>query len=74
MLLAAMAKTRNEAQRAQMAFHPENPLIIQSDKTVLIEVDNDRYVDARDVLARFAELEKSPHRISWTFRMLTVLR
>jgi DNA excision repair protein ERCC-3 len=51
-----------------MAYHPENPLIIQSDKTVLIEVDNDRYVDARDALARFAELEKSPEHIH-TYRI-----
>jgi DNA excision repair protein ERCC-3 len=51
-----------------MAFHPENPLIIQSDKTVLLEVDNDRYTDARDALARFAELEKSPEHIH-TYRI-----
>ena len=51
-----------------MAYHPENPLIIQSDKTVLIEVDSDLYVDARDALARFAELEKSPEHIH-TYRI-----
>jgi DNA excision repair protein ERCC-3 len=51
-----------------MAYHPENPLIIQSDKTVLLEVDNDRYPDARDALARFAELEKSPEHIH-TYRI-----
>jgi DNA excision repair protein ERCC-3 len=51
-----------------MAFHPENPLIIQSDKTVLLEVDNDQYTDARDALARFAELEKSPEHIH-TYRI-----
>jgi DNA excision repair protein ERCC-3 len=43
-----------------MAFHAENPLVVQSDKTVLLEVRNDLYADARDALARFAELEKSP--------------
>ena len=37
-----------------------NPLIIQSDKSVLLEVDNPLYADARDSLARFAELVKSP--------------
>jgi DNA excision repair protein ERCC-3 len=37
-----------------------NPLIVQSDRTVLLEVDNPRYPEARDHLARFAELEKSP--------------
>jgi DNA excision repair protein ERCC-3 len=51
-----------------MAYTPQNPLIIQSDKTVLLEVDNDRYADARDALARFAELEKSPEHIH-TYRI-----
>ncbi|MFN8496307.1 MAG: DNA repair helicase XPB [Anaerolineae bacterium] len=44
-------------------FNPQNPLIVQGDKTVLLEVDNPAYEDARDVLARFAELEKSPEYI-----------
>jgi len=43
-----------------MNYNPQNPIIIQGDKSVLLEVDNDFYQDARDVLARFAELEKSP--------------
>ncbi len=43
-----------------MAFNPQNPLITQSDRTVLLEVQNDLYEEARDALARFAELEKSP--------------
>lgn len=51
-----------------MAYHPENPLIVQSDKSVLLEVDNDRYQDARDLLSRFAELEKSPEHIH-TYRI-----
>jgi len=51
-----------------MAYHPQNPLIIQSDKSVLLEVDNDRYEDARDALARFAELVKSPEHIH-TYRI-----
>lgn len=42
---------------------PENPLIVQGDKTILLEVANDRYEQARDTLARFAELEKSPEHI-----------
>lgn len=37
-----------------------NPLIVQSDWTVLLEVDNPLFEEARDALARFAELEKSP--------------
>ncbi|MBS1253237.1 MAG: hypothetical protein MAG451_02286 [Anaerolineales bacterium] len=51
-----------------MAFNPQNPVIVQSDKTVLLEVDNDRYEDARDTLARFAELEKSPEYVH-TYRI-----
>src|SRR5512137_2919339 len=45
-----------------------NPIIVQSDKTVLLEVDNPLYEAARDQLARFAELEKSPEYIH-TYRM-----
>ena len=41
----------------------ENPLIVQSDRSVLLEVDNPRYHEARDRLSRFAELEKSPEHI-----------
>lgn len=49
-------------------YNPLNPLIIQSDKTVLLEVDNAQYAAARDVLARFAELEKSPEYVH-TYRI-----
>jgi DNA excision repair protein ERCC-3 len=49
-------------------FRTENPLIIQGDKTVLLEVANPRYPPARDALARFAELEKSPEYIH-TYRI-----
>lgn len=41
-------------------YNPENPMIVQSDMTVLLETNNKFYIDARDQLARFAELEKSP--------------
>jgi DNA excision repair protein ERCC-3 len=43
-----------------MPYHPERPLIIQSDRSILLEVQNPHYEAARDVLARFAELVKSP--------------
>ncbi len=49
-------------------YTPENPLIIQSDHTVLVEVASPRYAAARDGLARFAELEKSPEHIH-TYRI-----
>jgi len=51
-----------------MAYHPSNPLIAQSDKTVLLEVNNPLYEEGRDALARFAELEKSPEHIH-TYRI-----
>lgn len=54
-----------------MQFNPHNPLIVQSDKTILLEVDNDAYTDARDALARFAELEKSPEHIH-TYRLTSL--
>jgi DNA excision repair protein ERCC-3 len=36
------------------------PLIIQSDKTLLLEVDNPEFENCRTIISRFAELEKSP--------------
>ena len=47
---------------------PENPLIVQGDHTVLVEVDSPRYEAARDGLARFAELVKSPEHVH-TYRI-----
>ena len=38
----------------------EPPLIVQTDRTVLLETQHPSYEVARDRLARFAELEKSP--------------
>ena len=51
-----------------MQYNPANPLIVQGDRTVLLEVDNPRYAEARDALAPFAELEKSPEHIH-TYRL-----
>ncbi|MCA9985393.1 MAG: helicase-associated domain-containing protein, partial [Anaerolineales bacterium] len=51
-----------------MQYNPQNPLIVQGDKTVLLEVNNSLYQEARDHLARFAELEKSPEYIH-TYRI-----
>jgi DNA excision repair protein ERCC-3 len=50
------------------AYQPDNPLIVQGDHTVLVEVDSPHYVAARDALARFAELVKSPEHIH-TYRV-----
>jgi DNA or RNA helicases of superfamily II len=43
-----------------MSYFPERPLIVQSDRSILLEVQNPLYEQARDSLARFAELIKSP--------------
>jgi DNA excision repair protein ERCC-3 len=51
-----------------MHYDPSNPLIVQGDRTVLVEVDNPKYAAARDALAPFAELEKSPEHIH-TYRL-----
>ncbi|MEW6238287.1 MAG: DNA repair helicase XPB [Candidatus Omnitrophota bacterium] len=39
------------------------PLIVQSDKTVFLDVDSDGYEEARDILGAFAELIKCPEHI-----------
>jgi DNA excision repair protein ERCC-3 len=46
----------------------DQPLIVQSDRTLLLAVDSPVYEDARDALARFAELQKSPEHIH-TYRL-----
>src|SRR5262245_39974814 len=51
-----------------MQYDPANPLIVQGDRTLLLEVDNPRYAAARDAIAPFAELEKSPEHIH-TYRL-----
>ena len=45
-----------------------NPIIVQSDRTILLEVDHPQHAEARDALAQFAELEKSPEHIH-TYRL-----
>jgi DNA excision repair protein ERCC-3 len=50
------------------SYNPANPLIVQGDRTILLEVDNPLYSEARDALAPFAELEKSPEHIH-TYRL-----
>jgi len=46
-----------------MAIDPLNPLIIQSDKTLLLDVHSARAEEARAAILPFAELEKSPEHI-----------
>src|SRR6516165_954878 len=54
-----------------MNYDPSNPLIVQGDRSILVEVDNPRYAEARDALAPFAELEKSPEHIH-TYRLTSL--
>lgn len=49
-------------------FHPERALIVQSDLSVLVEVDSPGYADARSAIAAIAELEKSPEHVH-TYRI-----
>lgn len=49
-------------------YNPENPLIVQSDKTILLETASPRFEEARDRLSTFAELLKSPEHIH-TYRI-----
>ena len=46
----------------------DGPLIVQSDKTVLLEVDHPQAAEARQAIAPFAELERSPEHIH-TYRL-----
>jgi len=49
----------------------ENPLIVQNDRTLLLEVDHPKFEEARDVLLRFAELVKSPEYVH-TYRLTPI--
>lgn len=46
-----------------MTSSRNKPLIVQSDRTIFLEVDHPDFKVARDGLMRFAELEKSPEHI-----------
>ncbi len=61
-------KTAAPAAATAYSFDPTNPFIVQSDRSILVEVDNPKYAEARDALAPFAELEKSPEHIH-TYRV-----
>ncbi|MDF2145547.1 DNA repair helicase XPB [Knoellia sp. p5-6-4] len=47
---------------------PDGPLIVQSDKTLLLEVDHPRAEEARRAIAPFAELERAPEHMH-TYRV-----
>jgi hypothetical protein len=67
-LLYLFCSVSTDSEGFSMNYQPQNPLIVQGDGSVLLEVDNPQYAGARDVLARFAELEKSPEYIH-TYRI-----
>ena len=46
----------------------DGPLIVQSDKTLLLEIDHDQAAACRKAIAPFAELERSPEHIH-TYRL-----
>ncbi len=49
----------------------DGPLIVQSDKTLLLEVDHAQAEEARRAIAPFAELERSPEHIH-TYRLTSL--
>ncbi len=49
----------------------DGPLIVQSDKTLLLEIDHDRAAACRRAIAPFAELERSPEHIH-TYRLTSL--
>src|SRR5436190_13785773 len=51
-----------------MAYRPEEPLIVQSNGELLLEVGGPRYEACRDALAPFCELLKSPEHVH-TYRI-----
>ena len=46
----------------------DGPLIVQSDKTLLLEIEHERAQDCRKAIAPFAELERSPEHVH-TYRL-----
>jgi DNA excision repair protein ERCC-3 len=63
-----MSKTNSPAPANAATYDPRNPLIVQSDRSLLLEVHNPLYEAARAAVSPFAELEKSPEHIH-TYRL-----
>jgi len=51
-----------------MIYRSDRPLIVQSDRSLLLEVGGEAYAGARDAIAPFCELVKSPEHIH-TYRL-----
>jgi DNA excision repair protein ERCC-3 len=58
----------NRSDDPDMTRDLTRPLIVQSDRTLLLETDNPYYEEARDALTQFAELVKSPEHVH-TYRI-----
>ncbi len=54
-----------------MNYQPERPLIVQSDRSILLEVGGPAYEAARDAIAPFCELLKSPEHVH-TYRVTSL--
>jgi DNA excision repair protein ERCC-3 len=63
-----MPITNSQTEANAAAYDPRNPLIVQSDRSLLLEVHNPLYEAARAAISLFAELEKSPEHIH-TYRL-----
>ena len=44
-------------------MNPEGAIIVQSNLEILVEVHNPHYIEARDAIAPFTELVKSPEHL-----------
>src|SRR4051794_37363099 len=63
LLLAGQRRGLPGPAEGQPLCMNDGPLIVQSDKTLLLEVDHERASDCRKAIAPFAELERSPEHI-----------
>ncbi|MBO0859457.1 MAG: DEAD/DEAH box helicase [Chloracidobacterium sp.] len=63
-----MSKNNSPALAGNAVYDPRNPLIVQSDRSLLLEVHSPLYEAARAAISPFAELEKSPEHIH-TYRL-----
>src|ERR1700690_880313 len=63
-----MTLCEHRSSRLMTAYRADNPLIVQGDHTILVEVASPRYSAARDQLVRFAELVKAPEHVH-TYRI-----
>src|SRR5580704_17431420 len=58
----------DDTEQWRHACRTDGPLIVQSDKTLLLEVDHPMSAEARAAIAPFAELERSPEHVH-TYRL-----